>query len=88
MNPSIVSSIAAIAVGESYARAEFIPAARYSADIVLDAKTRLRNTLTTAVARVRNKDKYARFRVNATQAFTDALDVVAIGVVTREPDEL
>lgn len=84
---SAVAQVAALAPGESYARARFIPRIHVTPDRIRLTKQRLLSALTPVIARAREKVS-ADYRIHSFHEMTRDCDVVVAAVIVRQEDEL
>lgn len=87
-NPaSAVELVAALAPGESYARARFIPRVHVTPDRIRTTKERLLGGLTPVIARAKEKVS-ADYRIHSFHQMTRDCDVVVAAIIVRKEDEL
>lgn len=84
---SAVAQVAALAPGESYARARFIPRVMVTPDRIRTTKQRLLSALTPVIARAKEKVP-ADYRIHSFHELTRDCDVVVAAIIVRKEDEL
>lgn len=82
-----VQQVAALAPGESYARARFIPRVHVTPDRIRAAKERLLGSLTPVIARARKRVD-AEYHIHSFHELTRDCDVVVAAVIVRKEEEL
>jgi hypothetical protein len=89
---SAVAQVAALAPGESYARARFIPRVHVTPDRIRTTKQRLLSALTPVIARAKEiairRKVSADYRIHSFHELTRDCDVVVAAVIVRKEDEL
>lgn len=82
-----VTQVAALAPGESYARARFIPRIMVTPDRIRTTKQRLLSGLTPVIARAKEKVS-ADYRIHSFHQMTRDCDVVVAAIIVREEEDL
>lgn len=83
MTDNAVAQVAALAPGESYSKARFIPANFVTPEKIRLTKRRLISTLTSVLVRQKN---HTDFRIHSFHNLTRDCDVVVAAVIVREPE--
>lgn len=84
---SAVAQVIALAPGESYAKARFIPRIHVTPDRIRETKQRLLSGLTPVIARAKEKVS-ADYRIHSFHELTRNCDVVVAAVIVRKEEEL
>lgn len=82
---SAVKQVAALPEGETYCRAEFIPAFHSTPTRIKDAKRRLTQNMSPVVDRARQLS-FADYRIHTIHSFTRDYDVVVAVIVVRQSE--
>lgn len=84
---SAVKQVAALPEGETYCKAELIPAFHVKPGTIRDAKRRLAQNMSPVVDRARQLS-FGDYRVHTIHSFTRNYDVVVAVIVVREPENI